>query len=141
MNSAPPFTQIEDNFGYGSNPPSGWIYLPQTAPLILVGVTGVGKSRTVEELIAQGLALTVLPNRRLLTDKLIIDKLQRLDGVAANEDGSSPRFVIARSASPTRGAIGNSISGGWPTHLAGCGSHRQLRNGHCSLTACAGLMK
>lgn len=73
------FTEIESYFGYGQIPQTGWQTLAETNLLILVGVTGVGKSRTVQELSDAGLSFTLLPNRRVLTDHLIIGALQRLD--------------------------------------------------------------
>lgn len=48
--------------------------------LILVGVTGVGKSTTVAALEAAGLTFALLPNRRTLTDELIISFLQAQNG-------------------------------------------------------------
>ncbi len=49
--------------------------------VILVGVTGVGKSRTLAELQAKGHVFTLLPDRRLVTDQIIIASLQRQDGL------------------------------------------------------------
>ncbi len=48
--------------------------------LILVGLTGVGKSTTVAAMEADGLQFALLPNRRTLTDDLIISYLQRQNG-------------------------------------------------------------
>lgn len=48
--------------------------------LIFVGLTGVGKSTTLAALAATGHPLTVLPDRRVLTDDLIISALQSQDG-------------------------------------------------------------
>ena len=48
--------------------------------LILVGVTGVGKSTTLAALNAAGFDYTLLPDRRRLTDDLIIARLQVEDG-------------------------------------------------------------
>lgn len=76
------FTEIEAHFGYGEIPETGWLPLAEADLLVLVGVTGVGKSRTVEELSNAGLSFTLLPNRRVLTDHLIIGALQRLDSDA-----------------------------------------------------------
>lgn len=45
--------------------------------LILVGVTGVGKSTTLAALEAAGGQLTLLPDRRTLTDAIIIPAVQR----------------------------------------------------------------
>jgi len=48
--------------------------------LVLVGVTGVGKSTTLAALADQGVQFTLLPDRRSLTDDLIIAAMQELDG-------------------------------------------------------------
>lgn len=48
--------------------------------LILVGVTGVGKSTTLAALNAAGFVYTLLPDRRELTDTMIIARLQTEDG-------------------------------------------------------------
>lgn len=48
--------------------------------LIIVGVTGVGKSTTLEHLTQLGLTYTLLPDRRVLTDRLIIGAMQVADG-------------------------------------------------------------
>ena len=61
---------------------SGWIKLADTNLLIIVGVTGVGKSTTVAELAAGGLSFSLLPNRRELTDRFIITGLQIQAGEA-----------------------------------------------------------
>ena len=45
--------------------------------LFLLGLTGVGKTTTVEALQTGGVSLTLLPNRRTLTDELIIPEMQR----------------------------------------------------------------
>jgi energy-coupling factor transporter ATP-binding protein EcfA2 len=49
--------------------------------LVLVGVTGVGKSTTLKALAEIGHSVTLLPDRRALTDDLIIATLQREDGL------------------------------------------------------------
>lgn len=48
--------------------------------LILVGLTGTGKTTTVNALRDQGCEFRLLPNRRELTDDLIIAPLQEMDG-------------------------------------------------------------
>ena len=48
--------------------------------LILVGVTGVGKSTTADALQQTDHTFTPLPNRRIFTDQLIIATLQTSDG-------------------------------------------------------------
>ena len=48
--------------------------------LFLLGLTGVGKSTAVEALQTGSIPLTLLPNRRTLTDDLIIPEMQRAAG-------------------------------------------------------------
>ena len=48
--------------------------------LFLLGLTGVGKSTAVEALQTGSVPLTLLPNRRTLTDDLIIPEMQRAAG-------------------------------------------------------------
>ncbi len=62
----------------------GWTQLANTNLLILVGVTGVGKTTTVNALRAGGLSYALLPNRRTLTDEFIIGYLQTQDGQTPN---------------------------------------------------------
>lgn len=50
--------------------------------LVLVGVTGVGKSTTLAALTEAGCTVTLLPDRRRLTDELIIPAVQAADGEA-----------------------------------------------------------
>jgi hypothetical protein len=63
--------------------------LSRLSLVILVGVTGVGKSRSLAELRAKGHPFTLLPNRRLVADQLIITPLQ-------HQDGLSPQIVTDR---------------------------------------------
>ena len=57
-----------------------WQPISQAQLLILVGVTGVGKSTTAEALNQTDYTFELLPNRRALTDQLIIATLQQQDG-------------------------------------------------------------
>lgn len=57
--------------------------------LVLVGVTGVGKSTTLKALTEIGHPFARLPDRRALTDDLIIATLQR-------EDGLPPQLITDR---------------------------------------------
>ena len=54
----------------------------QARLLILVGLTGTGKTTTVNALHDQGGRFQLLPNRRELTDQLIIAHVQQQDGEA-----------------------------------------------------------
>ncbi len=56
--------------------PSGFQPLTALPVVIMVGLTGVGKSTILELLSQSGLTFTLLPNRREITDKIIIASLQ-----------------------------------------------------------------
>lgn len=72
-------------------------YLIRTQPLlILVGVTGVGKSTTVQALINNGLAFHLLPNRRVLTSRLIVAPLLQEEGKAIRELSRMERLPYVR---------------------------------------------
>lgn len=65
--------------------------------LILVGVTGVGKSTTVEAVRDGGLTFELLPNRRALTDWLIIPAAQQADGLPVEPvSDRGQRFALTR---------------------------------------------
>lgn len=65
--------------------------------LILVGLTGTGKSTTVKAMRDQGCKFQLLPDRRKLTDQLIIAHLQEMDGepITAVTDRTQ-RFAYTR---------------------------------------------
>ncbi|HXV44077.1 MAG TPA: AAA family ATPase [Anaerolineae bacterium] len=56
--------------------PSGFQALTELPLVIMVGLTGVGKSTVLELLSKNGLNFTLLPNRRQITDQIIIASLQ-----------------------------------------------------------------
>ncbi len=74
------FVELAAGCGAGAPLPAGWQRVAERPLLVLVGVTGVGKSTTLERLLRGRLA-TLLPDRRALTDKLIIAAMQRADGL------------------------------------------------------------
>lgn len=77
--------------------PHGWIPLDQMPLLILVGVTGVGKSTTLARMHEQGARLYALPERRALTDLLIIPAVQNAEGAPrAPVTDRSERFGYTR---------------------------------------------
>ena len=61
----------------------------QLSLIMLVGLTGVGKSTAVEALHASGESFSLLPNRREITDRIIIPEVQR-------DRGETPRPVTDR---------------------------------------------
>jgi hypothetical protein len=56
--------------------PFGFQPLTELPTVIMVGLTGVGKSTVLELLSKNGLNFTLLPNRREITDEIIIASLQ-----------------------------------------------------------------
>ena len=79
--SEPAFVEICAGCGAGAPLPNGWRSLRDMPLLVLVGVTGVGKSTVLEKLL-RGRRASLLPDRRVLTDRLMIATLQRSEGVA-----------------------------------------------------------
>ena len=73
------FELLADGLGVG-RPPAGWVAIVDMPVLVLVGVTGVGKSTTVEALRTRMGGISLLPNRRKLADLLVIPTVQRWDG-------------------------------------------------------------
>jgi hypothetical protein len=52
---------------------------------ILVGAMGAGKSTLIHNLRQAGLSFTLLPNRRELTERLVVAPLQREDGITPHK--------------------------------------------------------
>jgi hypothetical protein len=71
--------------------PIGLKPLAKLPVVVMVGLTGVGKTTTLELLASKGVIFTLLPNRRTITDELIIATLQR-------EEGQLPHPVTDRVA-------------------------------------------
>lgn len=80
MTNLLPFELLNSELGVGSPLPGAWRPLADHALVILVGVTGVGKSTVLAHLGEIGLDYTLLPDRRVLTDRLIISTIQARDG-------------------------------------------------------------
>ena len=73
------FELLADGLGIG-RPPPGWVAIVDMPVLILVGVTGVGKSTTVDALRSHWGEISLLPNRRKIADLLVIPTVQSWDG-------------------------------------------------------------
>ena len=73
------FELLADGLGIG-RPPPGWVAIVDMPVLILVGLTGVGKSTTVDALRSRWGEISLLPNRRKLADLLVIPTVQGWDG-------------------------------------------------------------
>ncbi len=69
------FQPLSLGVGFGSSVPQGWVSLAKQPLLIIVGLTGVGKSTVISNLTEESLDFTLLPNRRTLTDEIIIPEM------------------------------------------------------------------
>ena len=76
------FRQLAPGLGSGQPAPPGWCTVAERPMLILVGVTGVGKSTAIAALPTLGTPYALLPDRRWLTDELIIPAVQLAGGDA-----------------------------------------------------------
>ncbi|MCC9074907.1 hypothetical protein FKZ61_002095 [Litorilinea aerophila] len=74
------FNEIAPGVGVGTPAPGGWQPIHQRPLLILVGLTGVGKSTTLAYLMDGEPGWALLPDRRTLTDRLIIAAMQAAAG-------------------------------------------------------------
>lgn len=79
MTSPLPFTQLTPDLATGT-PVDGWQPITQAQLLVLVGVTGVGKSTLLAQSPVVEADFTLLPDRRDLTDRLIIPAMQAAAG-------------------------------------------------------------
>ncbi|NES73007.1 MAG: AAA family ATPase [Okeania sp. SIO2D1] len=70
------FKQLQPGIGIGVPLPKDWVSIKNEAIVIIVGLTGVGKSTVINTLIESGLDFTLLPNRRTLTTELIIPNIR-----------------------------------------------------------------
>jgi hypothetical protein len=76
-----PYTLLAPGVAIGEPLPSHWRALVDCPLLIFAGVTGVGKSTTLALLQEMFPDMTLLPDRRDLTDRLIISWMQTQDGL------------------------------------------------------------
>ena len=79
MRMSTEFELLPDGLGVGC-PPAGWVAIVDMPVLILVGVTGVGKSTAVNALRVRWGEISLLPNRRKIADLLVIPTVQGWDG-------------------------------------------------------------
>jgi len=71
--------------------PANYYLLTELAPVVMVGLTGVGKTTLINQLSARNVPFTLLPNRREIANRVIIALLQR-------EDGQAPHPITDRLA-------------------------------------------
>lgn len=74
------FKQLHPGISIGIPLEEGWISIKNEPLVIIVGLTGVGKSTMINTLTKSGLNFTLLPNRRTLTTELIIPNIAATNG-------------------------------------------------------------
>ena len=72
------FEHLNPGVGVGFPVPKGWLPITSFPLLIIVGMTGVGKSTITKVLAEEGLDFTLLPNRRVLTERVIIAPMLKM---------------------------------------------------------------
>ena len=72
-----PFAEIAPGVGFGRPLPAGWRSMADSDVLVLVGVTGAGKSTAIAALDERGVKHSLLPDRRVVTDRVIIPLYER----------------------------------------------------------------
>ena len=102
------FERLGYGVGVGHPAPSGWQHIADCRLVIIVGVTGVGKSTMLSQLDRTGRRFTLLPDRRSLTDRLIIAEMQLADGVPVTQVRDRKRTIrsdaaVSRSVSRRNG--------------------------------------
>jgi hypothetical protein len=91
------FELLDNGLGAGASAPDGWHAVANSPLLIWVGLTGVGKTTTQEALRQEMAGIELLPNRRQLTDQLIIAHMQQIDGRTVEAVGDRlDRFAYTR---------------------------------------------
>src|SRR5215203_3654041 len=76
-----PFQTIVPSLAIGAERAEGWRSISALPLVVLVGVTGVGKSTLLDQLVQHEASYLLLPDRRDLTDQLIISAMQVADGL------------------------------------------------------------
>lgn len=111
----PEFVVLQPDVGYGEPPSPAWQSIRARPLLVLVGVTGVGKSTTLAALRRTGLAFHLLPDRRDLTDRLIIPSMQARAGEAnVPVQDRAQRFAYTRAYRQHHpGGMGEALSSLW----------------------------
>lgn len=75
------FNNLAPFVGIGKHPPPDWVPAKHQPLLIVVGVTGTGKTTTLNTLTVMTKRIAQLPGRRALTDQLLIPIVQRHRGL------------------------------------------------------------
>ncbi|NES08078.1 MAG: AAA family ATPase [Okeania sp. SIO2F4] len=74
------FKQLQPGIAIGVPSEKDWVSIRNENLIIIVGLTGVGKTTMINKLTKSGLNFTLLPNRRTLTTELIIPYIAAING-------------------------------------------------------------
>ncbi|MBC6422128.1 MAG: hypothetical protein GDA43_17565 [Hormoscilla sp. SP5CHS1] len=88
--------QLTPELLVGSPAPSGWKSIATQPLLIVVGLTGSGKSTNIAALTEHGCNFTLLPNLRVLTDQLIVPAMAKANGGQVSSTCRIERLKYAR---------------------------------------------
>src|SRR5688572_1778231 len=92
-----PFQTIAPSLAIGAEQAEGWRSTSALPLVIVVGVTGVGKSTLLDQMAQHGATYLLLPDRRDLTDQLIISAMQVADALPiAPVTDRGQRFAYTR---------------------------------------------
>jgi hypothetical protein len=106
-----PFEQVEPGLGVGMPTPAGWYSIAEWELLIFVGFSGVGKTTTLDLLMSGRDDLRLLPDRRVLVDKLVIEQMQVQDGANGRAVNRLQRYeYMFRYRAEFPGGLGHAIT-------------------------------
>ncbi len=90
------FKQLQPGIAIGIPSEKGWVSTRNEYLVIIVGLTGVGKTTMINTLTKSGLNFTLLPNRRILTTELIIPYIAAINGKNIQTICRLERFKYSR---------------------------------------------
>jgi hypothetical protein len=90
------FEHLSPGVGIGFPVPKDWLSITTFPLLIIVGMTGVGKSTITKALAEEGLDFTLLPNRRILTERVIIAPMLKMQEKLVQPHCRIKRLTYAR---------------------------------------------
>jgi hypothetical protein len=109
-----PFSYITGYLGHGSGALQGWKPLKDEPLVVFVGLTSVGKTTTFEALEAQGVNFTLLPDRRDMTDHLIINPILATEGKAPYKMSRVERYpFMLRYRAMFNGGMAHGLTRCW----------------------------
>ena len=104
------FRRLTETLGAGA-PPPGWAPLSDRPLVVIVGLTGVGKTTTLDSL-DTAVPYRLLPNRRWLTDAIMIPEAAEAEGLTLPVTDRAQRFrMTARYRERHPGGMAELLAG------------------------------